>query len=151
MAAGVHHPRVRGSVRGIGLFLDRQSVHVSAEGKGLPWRRAANQTDHPGPPNPFCHLQAEALQVFGHAGGRAFLPEAKLRVPMEVPANLLEPVPYALYRFSDHSRGLSFTPVAACARRPARAWKLDLYHRRFDEKSAARQRRTSSSTWSGTW
>ena len=32
---------------------------------------------------------------------------------------------------------LSLPPIAACARTPARTRKVDLYHRRFDEKSKA--------------
>jgi hypothetical protein len=89
VAAGVHHPRVTGCVRNLGLFPDRQSVHVGAKSKGLSGGIPVKQSDQTGTPNSFLNFYSEAFQVFGDAGGGAPLLKTELRVPVKVPTNLL--------------------------------------------------------------
>ena len=94
VAAGVHDrhgpplPRRRdlGSERQAGLFLDRQSVHIGAQGHDLAGLAALEDPDHAGLAHALADLEAQGLQLLGDDGGGADLLVAELRMLMNVAA-----------------------------------------------------------------
>ncbi len=93
VAAGVHdadvlavpgRPLLRRE-RHVGAFLDRQAVHVGAQGDHRPGQLAAQQADDAGDRDLGAHVvEAELAQVSGDDGGGADLAVAELGVRVNV-------------------------------------------------------------------
>jgi len=81
VAAGVHDRqgpalplgRGLGGERQSGLLLDRQGVHVGAQGYDLAGLAALQHPDHAGAAHALADLEAQGAQFLGHQGRRADL------------------------------------------------------------------------------
>src|SRR5262249_20945592 len=89
-AAGMHFAGGRRPVRQIGLFHDRQGVHVGAQTNNPPTTvggrfASADHSDDPGAADAGSHLiAAESLQFFGYDSGGAVNIEQQFRVGMKI-------------------------------------------------------------------
>ena len=94
VAAGVHHRHglavvLRRNLRGerqAGLFGDRQSVHVGAQGHDLAGLAALQDTDDPGLADSGAHFHAQAAQMVGDHLGGANLAVAEFGMLMQIAA-----------------------------------------------------------------
>jgi len=94
VAAGVHHVDFFAEVgafgfRGegqVGDFLDRQCVHVGAQGHGRAGQGAFEDGDYAGAGNVGFHFQAQRLELFGDQFRGAFLGVAQFRMRVDVAA-----------------------------------------------------------------
>jgi hypothetical protein len=84
VAAGVHLPRARGTVRERVAFRDRQRVHVGAQPERALARACAQRADHAGPAQAAMHLAAECGELRGdQVRGAGFL-EAEFGMRVDV-------------------------------------------------------------------
>ncbi len=89
VAAGVHRALVLRGKRQPGRFLDRQRVHVGAEGHGRPRLRAANQRHDAMAGHASPHLvDPHRPQLFGHDPRRPLFPIGEFRMHVEIPPPL---------------------------------------------------------------
>ena len=92
VAAGVHHPRILGTVRELVFLGHRQSVHIGPEHQHRTGTRSFQQGDYPGPGNA-AGGHPQVLKVgFDHLCG-AMLFESQLGMLVEIPAQRDQFVP----------------------------------------------------------
>ena len=88
VAAGVHQAGLRAGERQAGLLLDRQRVHVGADGEHRAGAAALDQADDPGAADAGLVADAETGEFARDDAGGADLLEAEFRMGVDVAADL---------------------------------------------------------------
>ena len=107
MAAGVHNPLLAGGKGQLGALLNRQGVHVGANGEPPLILVTGNFSHHAGLAHQLLHLQPAGRQHPRHIGRRFIFLTTQFGVTVQVVTNFREArgkTAGEIFDFGEHSR-----------------------------------------------